>query len=68
MTVKIKLKQLLEAKEMSQAELAKLTGIRPSTISDLCNGKADFIKLEHISAICKALLCGIGDLMSLTDD
>ena len=41
---------------MTQAELAKLTGIRPSTICDMCNGISQFIKLEHIDRIVNHLV------------
>lgn len=42
----IKLRSLLEQKNMTQSELARLTGIRPSTISDLCNNNAVFLKCD----------------------
>ena len=66
--VVIQLAKLLDAKHISRAEFAKRTEIRPSTISDLCNNKSSFIKLEHISRICNELLCDIGDLIKLSDD
>lgn len=65
--ITIRLKQLLEEKGMSQAELAKITGIRSMMISDLCNGKCTSIKFEQINRICNALLCDIGDLLKLSD-
>lgn len=34
--VKINLRKLLAEKHMTQSELAVLTGIRPSTICDIC--------------------------------
>lgn len=46
--VNIYLKRLLEQSNISQAELARRTGIRPSTICDLCNNNVSFLKLEHI--------------------
>ncbi|MGN0597767.1 MAG: helix-turn-helix domain-containing protein [Ruminiclostridium sp.] len=63
--VTIKLKELLKEYGMTQAELAKLTGIRPSTICDMCNGISQFIKLEHIDRICKALNCSISEFLKL---
>ena len=63
--VTIKLKELLKERGMTQAELAKLTGIRPSTICDMCNGISQFIELEHIDRICKSLSCGISEFLQL---
>lgn len=63
--MKIRLSELLESKKMTQAELSRLTHIRPSTICDLYNNNCSFIKLEHIDRICKALSCGIEDLIIL---
>lgn len=34
--INIKLRTVLERRDMTQSELAKRTGIRSSTISDLC--------------------------------
>lgn len=65
--VTIKLKALLERRGMTQAELAKLTGIRPSTISDLCNNNSDFIKIDFLNRILKALKCGLSDVLEYSD-
>lgn len=63
--MKIKLSDLLKAKGMTQAELARLTHIRPSTICDMYNNNCSFIKLEHIERICCILNCGVNDLIML---
>lgn len=57
--MKIQLSKLLENKKMTQAELARLTHIRPSTICDLYNNNCSFVKLEYIEKICKVLNCGV---------
>ena len=59
----INLRSLLERRNMTQAELSKLTGIRPSTICDLCNNNADFIKLDYLNRILKALKCGLTEVL-----
>ena len=59
----IDLRSLLERRNMTQAELAKLTGIRPSTICDLCNNNADFIKLDYLNRILKVLKCGLNEVL-----
>lgn len=63
--MKIRLNRLLEKAEMSQAELARITKIRPSTICDMYNNNCAFIKLENIEKICKALSCGVGELIEM---
>lgn len=47
---------------MSQAELSRLTGIRPATINELYHDIADRISLEHLDKICEALGCTLSDL------
>lgn len=54
--ITIKLRSVLQAKNMTQSELAKATHIRPSTISDLCNNVAERIKISHLEAICISIL------------
>ena len=63
--IKVKLRQLLQAKNITQKELAEATNIRPSTISDLCNNVAERVKFEYLEAICKALNCEIPDILVL---
>lgn len=66
--VKIYLSKLLGERKMSQAELARRTGIRPATINELYWEFAERISFEHIDLICKALECKIEDLMEVIDD
>ena len=61
--ININLRPLLERRNMTQAELAKLTGIRPSTICDLCNNNSDFIKLDYLNRILMALKCGLNEVL-----
>ena len=64
--ITIRLRALLEEQNMSQSELARITQIRPSTISDLCNNNSNFIKLEHIERICSTLRCGVEELLKIS--
>ncbi len=61
--VKINLKRLLAEHRLNQSELAEMTGIRPSTICNMCNNNERFIKPENIDKICTVLGCGIADLI-----
>ena len=63
--VKIKLRKLLAEKRMTQSELAALTGIRPSTICDICNNTCSFLKIDNIDKICAVLECDIQELISV---
>ena len=62
--ITIYLSKLLSERHMTQADLARLTGIRPSTICDLCNNNASFIKLQHLDLICQKLGCNVDDIIS----
>jgi len=61
--IRLKLKELLNERKMTQAELSVLTGIRPSTICNIYNNNSTFLKLEYIDKICCELGCSIGDFM-----
>lgn len=53
--VKIKLKDLIEEKGITQKKLSELSGVRESTISDIVRGTRTVINFEHLSKIAEAL-------------
>ena len=61
--IRIRHSSLLGEKKMPQADLARMTGIRPSTINELYHELAERVKLEHIDLICEALGCEVSDLI-----
>ena len=61
--IKIHLSRILGEKRISQAELARQTGIRPSTISEIYNEIAERLNINHIDKICEYLECDITDLI-----
>jgi len=63
--MKVKLRSLLMQKGLTQAELAQATGIRPSTVSQLCNNVAVSFKFSHLELICKFLKCDLNDILEL---
>lgn len=63
--VRIKLSTLLGEKRMTQAELARRTGIRPATINEIYHEFIERINLEHIDKICRVLDCDISDLLKI---
>lgn len=63
--VKLRVKELLEEKGMTQKKLAELAGIRESTISDIVRGTRTVINFEHLGKIATAL--EISDIKKLID-
>ena len=53
--VKLKVKELLEERNITQKKLAQISGIRESTISDIVSGTRTVINFEHLSKIAEAL-------------
>lgn len=62
MVVVITLKETLSERGITQSELSKLAGLRPSTVSSLLNGSTR-IEFETIDKIAKAL--GINDISKI---
>ncbi len=61
--IRILLSTRLGELRVKQAELARMTGIRPNTIGDLYNEFAERVTLEHLDLICEALECDLSDLL-----
>ena len=53
--VKLKVKELLEERNITQKKLAQISGIRESTISDIVRGTRTVINFEHLYKIAEAL-------------
>lgn len=63
--VKLKVKEALDKRELSQKKLAEMSGIRESTISDIVRGTRTVINFEHLSKIAEAL--EVTDIRELID-
>lgn len=61
MAIKFKLKVVLAIHEMTQKQLAEITGIRPPTISAICTNSVKQIPVTVIDKICEALDCQPND-------
>jgi len=61
--IRILLSTLLGERRLKQADLARMTGIRPNTINELYHEMATRISLDHIDLICEALECDLTDLL-----
>ena len=53
--VEVLVNNLLAEKNISLRELARLSGIEPSNLSNLANGKRERIYIEHIERIADTL-------------
>lgn len=65
MKVKIKLKEILEERSMTQKQLASLSGIRESTISEIARGTRTVINIKHLENI--AMTLEITDIRDIID-
>lgn len=66
--IRIRLSRILGERRWSQAKLAKITGIRPTTIGLLYKEQAVRIQLDYLDKICNALGCDLSDLLEYTPD
>lgn len=61
--IKILLSKKLGELRLTQADLARATGIRPNTINELYHELAERVNLEHLDLICEALNCELDELI-----
>ena len=62
--IRIHLLELLGRKHWKQAKLARVTGIRPTTISELGREISTSITFDQLDLICDALGCQPGELIT----
>ncbi|MDF9845539.1 MULTISPECIES: helix-turn-helix transcriptional regulator [unclassified Paenibacillus] len=63
MKLKIRLKDILDQRGMSQRQLARQMNLRPSTINHLCSDSVDRVYIRTLEAICEALDISIHELI-----
>lgn len=68
MPIRLRLKEILEERGMSQRELARLMNIRPNTISHLCSDKVNAIYFDTLEQICKTLNVELHDIIVMEED
>ena len=61
--IRIMLSKKLGEMRWTQADLARATGIRPSTINEYYHELAERINLEHFDLICEALQCELEEIL-----
>jgi putative transcriptional regulator len=55
MKLRVKLAEVLHSRDLTQKQLAEMTGIRTAAISELYNNQRTSINKEHIEKIAQAL-------------
>lgn len=66
--VKLRLKEILEKKGISQRELARMMNVRPATINHLCSEKSKSVFYDTLEQLCKTLEVDLHDLIILEED
>jgi putative transcriptional regulator len=64
--VAVHLDELLEAKELTLTQLADLVDVTVVNLSVLKNGRAKAVRFSTLAALCRALDCQPGDVLSWT--
>jgi len=67
MPVRIHLDRLLEARNLTQKELAERVGLTPANLNILKTGKARAIRFSTLEALCRELQCQPGDILGFED-
>ena len=61
--IKILLSRKLGELRWTQADLARKTGIRPTTINEMYHELCERVNLEHLDLICEALDCDLEEIL-----
>ena len=64
----INLDVMMAKRKMSLNELSEKVGITVANLSVLKNNKAKAIRFSTLDAICRALDCGVEDIIEYVDD
>jgi putative transcriptional regulator len=62
-TVRFRLQQLLDEREMSQSELARKSGVSFVTVNGMANNRTAQVSLKTLDALCSALGVPPGELL-----
>ena len=67
MSIEVNLDVMLAKRKMSMTELSEKVGITMANLSILKTGKAKAIRFSTLEAICEALNCQPGDILSYNE-
>lgn len=68
MSIEVNLDVMLAKRKMSMTELSEKVGITMANLSILKTGKAKAIRFSTLEAICEALDCQPGDILSYKNE
>ncbi|MBP2001372.1 helix-turn-helix protein [compost metagenome] len=68
MPVRLRLREILEQRNISQRELARRMNIRSSTVSHLCSDKVNAAYFDTLEQICKTLDIQLHELIVMEDE
>ncbi len=63
MTIRVRLRDLLEKRGMAQTELQARSRLGYSTINALYHGKTERVEFATLDVLCDVLGCGVGDIL-----
>ena len=66
MAIRILLSRKLGELRLTQADLARKTGIRPATINEMYHELNDRVNLVYLDLICEALDCDLAEILEFT--
>lgn len=66
--VRVALQEILDKKQISQHQLAKLTEIPQPAINLMCQNKAVRFPLDRLAKLCQVLDCEITDILKLENN
>ncbi len=66
MAIRILLSRKLGEIRWTQADLARRTGIRPSTINEMYHELCERVNLEYLDRICNVLNCDLSEILVYT--
>ncbi|MDR2379274.1 MAG: helix-turn-helix transcriptional regulator [Bifidobacteriaceae bacterium] len=64
MPIGVDLDVMMARRKMAVGELAALIGITPANLSILKNGRAKAVRFSTLDALCRALDCQPGDILT----
>lgn len=67
MSIEVNLDVMLAKRKMSMTELSEKVGITMANLSILKTGKAKAIRFSTLEAVCEALDCQPGDILSFVN-
>lgn len=66
MELYVRLNEILQERDMTQKRLSDITGLRPATISEICNNQRTTLNRDHLVKIISALnIKEINDLITI---